>query len=195
MLHFYWLSWKKSVFVFQRGKILTKKWVKSKRNVCCFDTRWTIHPHRGSFLVMFSRQVQSVLYIILLQGLTKRLTDSPLSTCGDAVLSWRGRSHEVSPTPASNKGIKADYECSFYFIVAKHTTLLSLYVVFPLLLSHIWPHFLLLYWYRHILICELRAYFLSNKGLLTVERTNLDCFGVFFIFCFCWVWMKYVWWQ
>lgn len=133
---------------------------------------------------MFSRQVQSVLYIILLQGLTKRLTDSPLSTCGDAVLSWRGRSHEVSPTPASNKGIKADYECSFYFIVAKHTTLLSLYVVFPLLLSHIWPHFLLLYWYRHFLICELRVYFLSNKGLLTVERTNLDCFGVFFYILF-----------
>lgn len=40
-------------------------------------------------LIFISGQVQSVLYIILLQGLTKRLTDSPLSTCGDAVLSWR----------------------------------------------------------------------------------------------------------
>lgn len=126
MLHFYWLSWKKSVFVFQRGKILTKKWVKSKRNVCCFDTRWTIHPHRGSFLVMFSRQVQSVLYIILLQGLTKRLTDSPLSTCGDAVLSWRGRSHEVSPTPTSNKGIKADWVQFLFYRCKTHYTSVSL---------------------------------------------------------------------
>ncbi|KAM9357359.1 solute carrier family 49 member A3 [Symphorus nematophorus] len=40
-------------------------------------------------LVFVSGQVQSVLYIILLQALTKPLADSPLSTCGDAVLSWR----------------------------------------------------------------------------------------------------------
>ncbi|XP_039975893.1 solute carrier family 49 member A3 [Xiphias gladius] len=40
-------------------------------------------------LIFVSGQVQSVLYIILLQALTKRLADSPLSTCGDAVLSWR----------------------------------------------------------------------------------------------------------
>lgn len=40
-------------------------------------------------LVFISGQVQSVLYIILLQALTKPLADSPLSTCGDAVLSWR----------------------------------------------------------------------------------------------------------
>ncbi|KAM6952194.1 solute carrier family 49 member A3 [Lycodopsis pacificus] len=40
-------------------------------------------------LVFVSGQVQSVIYIILLQALTKRLADSPLSTCGDAVLSWR----------------------------------------------------------------------------------------------------------
>ncbi|KAI3351420.1 hypothetical protein L3Q82_020277 [Scortum barcoo] len=35
------------------------------------------------------QQVQSVLYIILLQALTKPLADSPLSTCGDDILSWR----------------------------------------------------------------------------------------------------------
>uniref|UniRef100_A0A8C3G3Q9 Uncharacterized protein n=1 Tax=Cyclopterus lumpus TaxID=8103 RepID=A0A8C3G3Q9_CYCLU len=35
------------------------------------------------------RQIQSVLFIVLLQSLTKRLTDSPLSTCGDIVLSWK----------------------------------------------------------------------------------------------------------
>lgn len=40
-------------------------------------------------LIFMSGQVQSVLYIILLQSLTKQLADSPLSTCGDAVLSWR----------------------------------------------------------------------------------------------------------
>ncbi|XP_031722797.1 solute carrier family 49 member A3 [Anarrhichthys ocellatus] len=40
-------------------------------------------------LVFVSGQVQSVIYIVLLQALTKRLADSPLSTCGDAVLSWR----------------------------------------------------------------------------------------------------------
>ncbi|XP_040904102.1 solute carrier family 49 member A3 [Toxotes jaculatrix] len=40
-------------------------------------------------LIFISGQVQSVLYIILLQALTKRLAASPLSTCGDAVLSWR----------------------------------------------------------------------------------------------------------
>ncbi|XP_018535134.1 solute carrier family 49 member A3 [Lates calcarifer] len=40
-------------------------------------------------LIFVSGQVQSVLYIILLQALTTRLSESPLSTCGDAVLSWR----------------------------------------------------------------------------------------------------------
>ncbi|XP_076594739.1 solute carrier family 49 member A3 [Chaetodon auriga] len=40
-------------------------------------------------LIFISGQVQSVLYMILLQALTHRLTESPLSTCGDAVLSWR----------------------------------------------------------------------------------------------------------
>ncbi|KAM3612005.1 uncharacterized protein V6R79_000852 [Siganus canaliculatus] len=40
-------------------------------------------------LIFVSGQVQSVLYIILLQALTKRLADSPLSTCGNAVLSWK----------------------------------------------------------------------------------------------------------
>uniref|UniRef100_A0A3Q0QQG2 Solute carrier family 49 member 3 n=1 Tax=Amphilophus citrinellus TaxID=61819 RepID=A0A3Q0QQG2_AMPCI len=40
-------------------------------------------------LVFVSGQVQSVLYIVLLQALTKRLADSPLSTCGDVALSWR----------------------------------------------------------------------------------------------------------
>ncbi|XP_044060304.1 solute carrier family 49 member A3 [Siniperca chuatsi] len=40
-------------------------------------------------LIFVSGQVQSVLYIILLQALTKPLADTPLSTCGNAVLSWR----------------------------------------------------------------------------------------------------------
>ncbi|XP_035767059.1 solute carrier family 49 member A3 [Neolamprologus brichardi] len=35
--------------------------------------------------------VQSVVYIVLLQALTTRLADSPLSTCGEAALSWKGR--------------------------------------------------------------------------------------------------------
>ncbi|XP_068451526.1 solute carrier family 49 member A3 isoform X2 [Clinocottus analis] len=40
-------------------------------------------------LVFVSGQIQSVLYIVLLQALTTRLADSPVSTCGDAVLSWK----------------------------------------------------------------------------------------------------------
>ncbi|TDH07329.1 hypothetical protein EPR50_G00104960 [Perca flavescens] len=40
-------------------------------------------------LVFVSGQVQCVLYILLLQALTKRLADSPLSTCGGEVLSWK----------------------------------------------------------------------------------------------------------
>uniref|UniRef100_A0A3P9L6L8 Solute carrier family 49 member 3 n=1 Tax=Oryzias latipes TaxID=8090 RepID=A0A3P9L6L8_ORYLA len=40
-------------------------------------------------LVFVSGQVQSVLYIIVLQALTTRLADSPQSTCGDATFSWR----------------------------------------------------------------------------------------------------------
>ncbi|CAJ1059181.1 solute carrier family 49 member A3 [Xyrichtys novacula] len=40
-------------------------------------------------LLFISGQVQSVLYIILLQSLTTRLADPPWSTCGNAVLSWR----------------------------------------------------------------------------------------------------------
>ncbi|XP_024116141.1 solute carrier family 49 member A3 [Oryzias melastigma] len=40
-------------------------------------------------LVFVSGQVQSVLYIIILQALTKRVADSPQSTCGDAAFSWR----------------------------------------------------------------------------------------------------------
>ncbi|KAM9850073.1 solute carrier family 49 member A3 isoform 1-T1 [Aulostomus maculatus] len=40
-------------------------------------------------LIFVSGQIQSVLYILLLQALTTPLADSPLSTCGDAVLSWK----------------------------------------------------------------------------------------------------------
>ncbi|XP_059202858.1 solute carrier family 49 member A3 [Centropristis striata] len=40
-------------------------------------------------LIFVSGQIQSVLYIVILQALTKRLADSPLSTCGAAVLSWK----------------------------------------------------------------------------------------------------------
>ncbi|XP_038555888.1 solute carrier family 49 member A3 [Micropterus salmoides] len=40
-------------------------------------------------LIFISGQIQSVLYIILLQALTTPLAESPLSTCGNSVLSWR----------------------------------------------------------------------------------------------------------
>lgn len=40
-------------------------------------------------LIFVSGQVQSVLYIVILQLLTTRLTEAPLSTCGDAILSWK----------------------------------------------------------------------------------------------------------
>ncbi|XP_035600407.1 solute carrier family 49 member A3-like [Oncorhynchus keta] len=43
-------------------------------------------------LIFISGQIQSVIYILLLQGLTKPMADSPFSTCsvgGDAALSWR----------------------------------------------------------------------------------------------------------
>nr|XP_004571196.2 solute carrier family 49 member A3 isoform X1 [Maylandia zebra] len=40
-------------------------------------------------LVFVSGQVQSIVYIVLLQALTTRLADSPLSTCGEAALSWK----------------------------------------------------------------------------------------------------------
>nr|XP_029518038.1 solute carrier family 49 member A3-like isoform X1 [Oncorhynchus nerka] len=42
-------------------------------------------------LIFISGQIQSVIYILLLQGLTKPMADSPFSTCsaGDASLSWR----------------------------------------------------------------------------------------------------------
>ncbi|XP_028315665.1 solute carrier family 49 member A3 [Gouania willdenowi] len=40
-------------------------------------------------LIFISGQVQSVLYILLLQALTQPLTEAPLETCGDDVLSWR----------------------------------------------------------------------------------------------------------
>ncbi|KAM9413299.1 solute carrier family 49 member A3 isoform 2-T2 [Salvelinus alpinus] len=43
-------------------------------------------------LIFISGQIQSVIYILLLQGLTKPMAYSPFSTCsvgGDAALSWR----------------------------------------------------------------------------------------------------------
>ncbi|XP_037531406.1 solute carrier family 49 member A3 [Nematolebias whitei] len=40
-------------------------------------------------LAFVSGQVQSFVYILVLQALTTRLTDSPLSTCGDDVFSWK----------------------------------------------------------------------------------------------------------
>ncbi|XP_056295291.1 solute carrier family 49 member A3 isoform X1 [Pseudoliparis swirei] len=43
----------------------------------------------SSGLLFVSGQIQSILYIVLFQALTKRLADSPLSTCGDTVLSWK----------------------------------------------------------------------------------------------------------
>lgn len=41
---------------------------------------------------VFLRQIQGVLYILLLQALTKRVTEAPLSTCESEVLNWKGRS-------------------------------------------------------------------------------------------------------
>ncbi|XP_068596745.1 solute carrier family 49 member A3 [Brachionichthys hirsutus] len=43
----------------------------------------------SSGLVFVSGQVQSLLYIVLLQALATPLADVPLSTCGNAALSWR----------------------------------------------------------------------------------------------------------
>ncbi|XP_041845499.1 solute carrier family 49 member A3 isoform X2 [Melanotaenia boesemani] len=40
-------------------------------------------------LIFISGQVQSILYIVLLQALTQQPTDSPRSTCGDTFLRWR----------------------------------------------------------------------------------------------------------
>ncbi|KAM9795598.1 solute carrier family 49 member A3 [Neosynchiropus ocellatus] len=40
-------------------------------------------------LIFICGQILSVLYMILLQGLTKPIASSPLSTCGGAVLSWK----------------------------------------------------------------------------------------------------------
>lgn len=41
---------------------------------------------------VFLRQIHGILYIILLQALTTRLTEAPLSTCESEVLDWKGRS-------------------------------------------------------------------------------------------------------
>ncbi|XP_035504994.1 solute carrier family 49 member A3 [Scophthalmus maximus] len=57
-------------------------------------------------LIFVSGQVQSVLYIVLLQALTKRLAASPLSTCGDAVLSWKVSSLVMS-------GLFSFFTCGF----------------------------------------------------------------------------------
>lgn len=43
-------------------------------------------------LLLLLRQIQGVLYIILLQALTTRLTEAPLATCDSQVLDWKGRS-------------------------------------------------------------------------------------------------------
>ncbi|XP_066523409.1 solute carrier family 49 member A3 [Hoplias malabaricus] len=43
-------------------------------------------------LIFISGQIQSIVYIVLLQALTKKLADSPISVCvagGDANLSWK----------------------------------------------------------------------------------------------------------
>uniref|UniRef100_A0A1A8IEM2 Major facilitator superfamily domain containing 7 n=2 Tax=Nothobranchius kuhntae TaxID=321403 RepID=A0A1A8IEM2_NOTKU len=40
-------------------------------------------------LIFVSGQIQSVVYIVILQALTKQLADSPLSTCGDVIYSWK----------------------------------------------------------------------------------------------------------
>ncbi|CAF93778.1 unnamed protein product, partial [Tetraodon nigroviridis] len=43
-------------------------------------------------LIIMSGQIQGVLYIILLQALTTRITEAPLSTCDSEALDWKGRS-------------------------------------------------------------------------------------------------------
>ncbi|XP_029021420.1 solute carrier family 49 member A3 [Betta splendens] len=40
-------------------------------------------------LIFISGQIQSVVYMVLLQVLSVRLADSPLLTCGDVVFSWK----------------------------------------------------------------------------------------------------------
>nr|XP_046262143.1 solute carrier family 49 member A3 [Scatophagus argus] len=53
------------------------------------ESSYPVGEATSAGLIFVSGQVQSVLYIILLQALTKPLADSPLSTCGNTVLSWR----------------------------------------------------------------------------------------------------------
>ncbi|XP_072251251.1 solute carrier family 49 member A3 [Leuresthes tenuis] len=53
------------------------------------ESSYPVGEATATGLIFVSGQVLSVLYIIILQALTKRLADSPLSTCGDEVLSWR----------------------------------------------------------------------------------------------------------
>lgn len=52
---------------------------------------WTSHSYFAGF-VFFLRQIQGVLIILLLQALTTRITEAPLSTCESEVLNWKGRS-------------------------------------------------------------------------------------------------------
>uniref|UniRef100_A0A1A7X031 Major facilitator superfamily domain containing 7 n=1 Tax=Iconisemion striatum TaxID=60296 RepID=A0A1A7X031_9TELE len=40
-------------------------------------------------LIFVSGQIQSLVYVVVLQALTKQLADSPLSTCGDIIYSWK----------------------------------------------------------------------------------------------------------
>ncbi|XP_027865370.1 solute carrier family 49 member A3 [Xiphophorus couchianus] len=53
------------------------------------ESSYPVGEATSAGLIFVSGQVQSVVYIVLLQALTKPITESPLSTCGDAVLSWK----------------------------------------------------------------------------------------------------------
>ncbi|XP_043983054.1 solute carrier family 49 member A3 [Gambusia affinis] len=53
------------------------------------ESSYPVGEATSAGLIFVSGQVQSVIYILLLQALTKPITESPFSTCGDTVLSWK----------------------------------------------------------------------------------------------------------
>lgn len=55
----------------------------------CVECSYPVGEATSTGLIFVSGQVQSVVYVMLLQALTTRLTDAPQATCGDVVLSWR----------------------------------------------------------------------------------------------------------
>lgn len=55
----------------------------------CVECSYPVGEATSTGLIFVSGQVQSVVYVMLLQALTTPLTEVPQATCGDVVLSWR----------------------------------------------------------------------------------------------------------